>query len=137
MFAEHYSRAVYHPKEVYEHFVKLPADVALYHQQQYADAKAKLDALVAAHAPGADVAAAQTKASTEARALGIAQRAQRERQQMFDLMRNDVFGTDREQKAAVERLRHRGVSDDKLRAFQRDAAQVSTPEELKELEMKV
>ncbi len=117
-FAEHYDLAMHIPQQVYADFVTDPHNQTVRLQQQVA----------AAPTPAAR---AQLLAD-----LHVAQKAEQVRKQSYDLMRNDVFGTDKEQTQAEGRLAARGVTSARILQFKAEAAQASTPDQLHQIEKK-
>ncbi|MGE5186511.1 MAG: hypothetical protein ACM31C_30855 [Acidobacteriota bacterium] len=115
-FAEHYDRAIHVPEKVYKDMVENP-HLATQRAQQ----------ALAAATTDADRQKAQ-------QALDAALRVENVRKQSYDLMRNDVFGTDKAQAAAEARLAARGVDPAKIAVFRERAAAASTPEQIDVLE---
>ncbi|MFN0248475.1 MAG: hypothetical protein ACKV2T_16400 [Kofleriaceae bacterium] len=113
-FAEHYTRAVQVPEKVY-------ADMMVTPQVNATMARVRVGT--------ATNAADRAKAEED---LAIALQAQSVRQQSYDLMRNEVFGTDKEQTAAEARLTARGIKD--LTVFRQKAAKASTPDQIRNIE---
>jgi hypothetical protein len=118
-FAEHYTRAMHVPENVYRDLIETP-------HKAVEDAQIRLDAATSS----ADKKQAE-------RDLKIAQRAEKARRDSFEIMRNDVFGTKQAQAAAEQRLIARKVSPGALVAFQEAAARVSTPDQIAVLEAAV
>jgi hypothetical protein len=68
------------------------------------------------------------------RAIVRAEKVAKQRRSLYDIIRNDVLHGDKNTRAAVERLKQRGASDDAIRAFEDRAARVSTPQQIMQLE---
>jgi hypothetical protein len=115
-FAEHYDRAMHVPEKVYKDLVENPHDDT---------EKARRN--VTAATTDADRKLAQAK-------LAAAERVESVRKQSYDLMRNDIFGTNKEQTAAEQRLASRGVTPVKLAVFRERAAAASTPDQIHVIE---
>ncbi|MEO8845219.1 MAG: hypothetical protein ABI591_05875 [Kofleriaceae bacterium] len=115
-FAEYYNHAMHTPEKLYADMITTP------HQ----DTEAKR----------AQVAAATNDAAraTAQKDLDIAEKAEAARKQSYELMRNDVFGTDKEQQLAEARLAARGVAPAKVHDFQKRAAVASTPDQIHVIE---
>lgn len=118
-FAEHYTRAVHVPENVYLDLIETP-------HKAVESAQAALDA-----------ATTDDEKREARRNLKTAQRAETVRKQSYDIMRNDVFGTKQAEADAVQRLIARGVDPDALVAFRQAAARLSTPAQIKHLEESV
>jgi hypothetical protein len=63
-----------------------------------------------------------------------AEKAVKQRREIYAIIRNDVFHGDKNTHAAIERLKQRGATDDAIKAFEDKAARVSTPQQIAELE---
>lgn len=72
-------------------------------------------------------------AAAKQRALR-AEAAKQQRGDQFKVMRNDVFHTDQATALALERLKAKKISPQKLNEFERAAATMSTPEQIANLE---
>ena len=77
---------------------------------------------------------AAAKAET---ALKHAEAVQKQRRELFELVRTKVFGAQQATQAAVARLRQRRASDDAIRAFEERAARSATAEQVATLEREV
>ena len=136
-FAEHYAKAVHVPEKLYKDLVESPAlavDLAKVNLDVDKMTQKNLDPT--RNTPHDYEVAAQAVAKRE-KDLATAQKKQEQRKRQFDIMRNEVFGADREVAAAEARLRARGASADQIAAFHAEAAKVSTPEQVKLLEGRV
>jgi hypothetical protein len=140
-FAETYAKAVHVPEKLYADLVEKP-------RQRVARARAELaryrrlmgERKRGGHEPmptGAELDGMAADVAKRERELARAQRAMRSRSQQFNVMRNDVFGTDKAAAAAASRLSARGASPEAIQAFQARAAGASTPEQVSVLEGEV
>jgi hypothetical protein len=109
-WAEMYAQAVETPELLYADYIEGPAAKLKKVQADVADGKA-------------------TQAD-----LAHAQKMVKQRRELFDIIRNDVFRGEKETAAAVARLQQNGVGADALRAFKEKAARVSTPQQIEALE---
>lgn len=137
-FAEVYAKAVHAPEKVHADLVENPTRIATdaradVNQRRAAIARLKAD-------PSADPAQLSAMSAEleplEGEALA-AENTAKQRTQQFNIMRNDVFGTDKAVGAAVSRLRVRNVGDDAIAEFEKNAAKVSTPDQVAALEQGV
>ncbi|MGE5185804.1 MAG: hypothetical protein ACM31C_27275, partial [Acidobacteriota bacterium] len=132
-FAEMYAKAVDEPQTIYNDFVAAPQQNA-----KQARAKAAQDQAAVKNAPsGSDADALRARAAESERAATEAERVAQQRDDEFSIMRNDVFHTDKAVAAAKERLRQAHAKPAEIAAFEARAAQVSTPEQVAELERQV
>ena len=115
-FAEHYDQAIHTPETVYADLVTDPHAKTEQARRDLASATTLVD---------------RQKAREQ---LALAEQAERVRRQSFDLMRNEVFGTDKAQAAAEARLQKNGADAKKLAAFRQRAAAASTPDQIAFLE---
>jgi Spy/CpxP family protein refolding chaperone len=72
-----------------------------------------------------------------ARQLEHARKAKKQREELFSIIRNNVFQGDKEQRAAEQRLRQRGTTAEQLQTFEQKAAQVSTPKQMSQVEHEI
>ncbi|HTL37678.1 MAG TPA: hypothetical protein VL326_31320 [Kofleriaceae bacterium] len=115
-WAEMYAMAVETPQTLYEDYVQRPADNAKRLRAELKDLKG---------------AALEQKKQELARAEKIV----KQRRELFDIIRNDVFRAEKETAAAVARLEKKGVGADAIKAFKEKAPRVSTPQQIEELEL--
>ncbi len=130
-FAEHYAKAVHTPEQLHKDLVSSPHAATVAAEQKLAAAQQGVTD--AGSDPGL-AAAAQAKLDEAQRQLDHSRKAEDQRKDQFDLMRNDVFDTDTAQSDAKARLVAKGVSEEKIREFEANAAKASTPEQIKTLE---
>ena len=120
-FAEHYARAVDDHETVYADLVGLPAQREQAAQKAYADAQAR---------------GSKPEIAEAAKQLALAQKAQKQRKAQFDIMRDDVFDTDKSTRDAAARLGKQGLAPGLMRDFEAEAAKLSTPEQVRALEQR-
>ena len=133
-FAEHYAKAVHVPQKLYKDLVESPRHAVGDKQAAVKRSEDALKGLVATRNTPEDYELAQKALSKAQRELATAQKAQTQRQKQFDVMRDQVFGTNHAVQAAYMRLITKGVAGDKVATFLREAAKVSTPDQVKLLE---
>lgn len=120
-FAELYAMAVQTPELLHTDYVARPAETVR-----------RLRALVAEHGRNRS-----PKLDSLKRELARAEKLQHQRREIFDIIRNDVFHADRRARAAVERMRGRGIEADVIRSFEERAARLSTAQQVAALEREV
>lgn len=129
-FAEMYAMAVQTPELLYTDYVTRPMETTSKLRSMLAEARRPL----ATMAKGSARDALASKVKRLEQQVARAERVQRQRRDLFDIIRNDVFGADKGVRAAVARLRERRASGDAVRAFEERAARVSTPDQISALE---
>jgi hypothetical protein len=132
-FAEHYQKAVHTPEKLAQDLLDAPkaraASAATARDQQ----KAALEQLKTRKSPApteAELKAAQQKFDDADKKLKDAEHDRDAQRQQFDIMRNDVFHSDAATTAAEDRLKKKGISEDKLKEFRERAGRASTPEQI-------
>jgi len=134
-FAEVYAKAVHMPQKLHGDLVENPAQIATTaraeaNHQRNAIAKLKAD-------PSSDPAKLQAMSEqlqTLDRDAAAAENTANLRNQQFNTMRNDVFGTDKAVGSAVSRLRVRNVGEGVIAEFEKRAAKLSTPDQIAALQ---
>jgi hypothetical protein len=129
-FAEVYAKAIHRPTELHDDLVKRPAERAIAAKQQVTAEETKLKAMPA-NSP--DRAKLERKLTKSREFVIETERAVQQRGDEFSVMRNDVFHTDAAAKQARLRLSI-SVDEKQLREFDRQAAALSTPEQIATLE---
>src|SRR5262249_27272916 len=133
-FAEHYAKAVHVPQKLYKDLIETPASLVVSKQAIFDLSDQALKALDPTRNTPAEYAQAQRDLRSAQAELATAKKAQAQRKEEFDIMRDQVFGTDTEEAAAERRLAARGISEEKRAAFLAESAKASTPEQVKVLE---
>jgi hypothetical protein len=135
-FAEIYAKAVHVPEKLHDELVVRPTAAAAKAREKYLEMKHLYDAAMTDTSPKGQLKAANLRALMDALKgdMNRLEQARDERVGQFEIMRNDVFHTDKAVKLSIARLEFRGVSKDKLDAFKERAAGASTPEQVAFLE---
>ena len=134
-FAEAYEMAVHDPAKFHEQHVTEPREQA----QKARDRVANTEAELAKLDPTKDADQVRELREVLARQRARAAEAERSVQQLggqFQVMRNDVFGTDKAAQQATARLRLRNLDEAKMKEFEARAAALSTPAQIEALEAK-
>ena len=128
-FAEMYAMAVEDPQALYTDYVQHPADEAQKLRAKVREQQRAVDSANSADRPRLAANLAQSKQD-----LVEIEKLAKQRRELFDIIRNDIFHADKGTAAAVGRLKQNGVGADAIRIFEEKAAQVSTPLQIQELE---
>lgn len=134
MFAEHYTMAVNTPEQVHADFVEGPSRRAADAEKELRALQAERDKDLAKPKPGWNAARWKAELKQHEDRVARARAEQDVRRQEFDIMRNDVFHTNKAQAQAEQRLAAQGLDEKQLEAFRSRAATASTPAQLKRLE---
>ncbi len=149
-FAETYMKATLVPEQLAQDLLDTPAaDVASKTAKRDTEVatrnadRAALAALKAKTPPPsqAEINAATNKLAASERKLAVRQSDldealadQEGLKQQYDIMRNDIFNSDKTTGEAVARLNAKGIDPAKLADFKAKAARLSTPEQITRLE---
>ena len=106
------------------------------HQTDLATLKAKTPAPTKLELDAASkkVSDAQTMLDTEQKSLDDAAKDQQGLKEQYEIMRNDIYKTDKASSEASARLAAKGVTAAKLAEFEAKAARLSTPKQIAKLE---
>ncbi len=132
-FADVYAKAVHVPKQLHHDLVEEPAKEA---QRARDELKKQEDAVAQMEASSprsSRLAEMRKQLATLEEEHVVAARAEKQRGEQFSVMRNEVFHTDQAVTAVSARLQAQGVSATKIADFKREAAIVSTPEQVEAL----
>lgn len=132
-FAEVYAKAIHRPTELHEDLVTRPAERATAAKKELADQEKQLKSLAATKANEAKRAELERKIARSRGNVEETERAVKQRGDEFSVMRNDVFHTDDAAKQARGRL-SLSLDEKQLAEFDRQAAALSTPEQIATLE---
>ena len=131
-FAETYQKAVHTPEKLAHDLVDAPQQRVSGLTAQRDAKKAAVEALKTRQPPpsAAEQKAVQKSFDDVQKQLVDAQSNQTAQRQQFDIMRNDVFHTDRATATTAQRLRDKGIAPDKVQEFMDKAARAATPEQV-------
>jgi hypothetical protein len=133
-FAEVYAKAVHRPEQLYQDLVAQPAAEAKRARGQVSELLAKINATPDTPANKQKLAALQASLDASKAVMDEKQRAVEQRGGQFKVMREQVFHGDTAASAARGRLGTTGVDEKQLKAFDAEAAKLSTPEQIQMLE---
>jgi hypothetical protein len=133
-FAELYAMAVETPELLYADYIDHPAARV---RELEATVRDQKQALASLPPNGKEHAGLAEEIADNTRQLEHARKAKAQREELFSIIRNDVFHADKEQRAAEQRLRQRGATADQLQTFDSKAAQISTPKQMAQLEHEI
>jgi len=136
-FAEVYAKAVHLPVSLHDDLIVKPTAKAEQAEREVDGIQKQIDQVTAnALAPNgnAHLVALKQKLAEAKQHAARAQAAKQQRGEQFAVMRNDVFHTNQATALALERLKAKRISPQKLNEFERAAATMSTPEQIAILE---
>lgn len=138
-FAETYAKAVHVPEQLYEDLIVKPARAVEKARDAYEPLTRQIAKLEADPSRSNMLKLANLRAIAAALKADLtkAETAQKQQAAQFELMRNDVFGTDKAVKQSLERLKAKKLGLDKIEEFTERAAKLSTPEQIAFLEAEV
>ncbi len=135
-FAETYMKAVNKPETLAKDLIDTPGARTTQAKAARDAAKTSLDALKLRKPPPSkkQLKAAETALKAQEASLKDARSDQKAQQAQFDVMRNEVFHTDKATTDAVSRLQAKGVPKTKIAEFKRKAGRLCTPDQVGLLE---
>lgn len=135
-FAEHYMKAILKPQTLAHDLIDAPQQRVQGQVASRDGKRAQLELLKTMNPPPseAQLKRAQKDLDEAEAKVKDAEHDRDAQKQQFDIMRNDVFHTDKAASGAEARLLAKGVTPEKLAAFREEAARVSTPEQVARLE---
>lgn len=132
-FAELYDKAVHTPKQLHQDMVERPAAEAKAARARVSRLLTAMSDLPDTPANAQKLAKLQQELDQSLATMDEKQRTVEQRKGQFDVMRNDVFHTDKAASAARARL-GLTLDEQRLAAFDDEAATLSTPEQIQALE---
>lgn len=132
-FAEVYQKAVHAPKQLHEDMVERPAAEAKAARAEVSAVLTAMSDIPNTPANAGRLAQLQKELEQTRATMEVKQRAVEQRGGQFSVMRNDVFHTDKAAESARSRLGFT-LDTNRLAAFDKEAAALSTPEQIKVLE---
>lgn len=140
-FAEMYAKAVHVPEKLHEDLIVRPDAAAIAAHEHSRKVRRRLDDAQALAVRGAypELMLAYLRMNARVADTDVTYResARDLRKAQFEVMRNDVFDTDRAVQVSIQRLQLMNVSSDKIQRFKERAAAASTPEQVAYLEAEV
>jgi hypothetical protein len=133
-FAEVYAKAVHRPEQLYADLVERPAAEAKAARGQVASLLAQITSTPETPANEAKLARLQAALDKSTKDMETKQHAVEQRRGQFKVMREQVFHGDKSASEARGRLGLAGVDETRLKAFDAEAAHLSTPEQIQMLE---
>jgi hypothetical protein len=133
-FAEMYAKAVHVPKKLHEDLVGRHTVAVATATSDVTNQEALIKSMAAS---GQDTSAAEAQLAELKAAQSKAVAAQTQQGEMYRIMREDVFHTDKAVSAARQRLVDSGAPQAKLDQFDKDAAQAATPQQVETIESQI
>lgn len=133
-FADVYAKAVHKPQQLYHDLVAQPASEAKAARGHVATLLAQITATPETPANADKLARLQAALDASTKEMEEKQRAVEQRGGQFKVMREQVFHGDQAASQARSRLGLAGIDERRLKDFDAEAAQLSTPEQIKMLE---
>lgn len=133
-FAEHYMKASLKPETLAKDMLDTPKQRLESAETNVQLAKDKLKKLRGA---GASEQEKQAQEQEVQRLTGLAEEAWRDKeaqQKQFSIMRNEVFHSDQATSSAEDRLRKKGLTEEQITSFRKQAERYSTPQQIEQLE---